>query len=153
MRELSIGDVVERTGVTAPTLRYYEDEGLISADRNAGGHRRYRSDVLRRVGFIRTAKRLGLSLAEIGDALDQLPNSRTPTAADWARLSKRWRSRLDDRIAQLTRLRDELDGCIGCGCLSLDSCALWNPDDAAAELGPGARYLLSEERPAIDRAH
>lgn len=147
IRTLSIGEVADRAGVTAPTLRFYEDRGLIQAERNAGGHRRYRSDVLRRVGFIRTAQRLGLSLSEIGDALDTLPGGRTPTAADWARLSAGWRTRLDDAIATLTRLRDDLDGCIGCGCLSLDSCSLWNPDDTAATLGTGARYLVSDERP------
>jgi len=103
--------------------------------------------VLRRVSFIRTAQRVGLRLDEIAEALSSLPNARTPTANDWDRLASSWRPRLDDQIAVLTRLRDTLDGCIGCGCLSLSACQLWNPDDAAADLGAGPRYLLSDDRP------
>lgn len=147
VKRFSVGEVAQRTGVATSALRFYEDHGLIHADRNESGHRRYHADVLRRVSFIRTAQRVGLSLAEIADALASLPNHRTPTAADWERLASSWRPRLDEQIELITRLRDQLDGCIGCGCLSLTSCGLWNPDDVAATLGTGPRYLLSEERP------
>ncbi len=150
-RLLTIGEVAHRAGIATSALRFYEDAGLIESRRTAAGHRRYRADVLRRVSFIRTAQRVGLSLDEIGAALESLPAKRTPTAADWARLASGWGPRLDDQIAVLTRLRDQLDSCIGCGCLSLDSCGIWNPDDAAADLGTGPRYLLSDERPvALD---
>lgn len=148
VKQMSIGDVAARTGLATSALRYYEAEGLISSERNTSGHRRYSSDVVRRVSFIRTAQRVGVSLEEIGEALASLPNGRTPTARDWDRLASAWRPVLDERIAVLTRLRDQLDGCIGCGCLSLSACGLWNPDDAAASLGTGPRYLLSDERPA-----
>jgi len=147
VKRWSVGEVATRTGVATSALRFYEDHGLIRSERNESGHRRYHSDVLRRVSFIRTAQRVGLSLAEVREALASLPNHRTPTATDWERLASSWRPRLDEQIAVLTRMRDQLDGCIGCGCLSLSSCGLWNPDDAAAELGPGPRYLLSDERP------
>ena len=143
----AIGEVAERAGVATSALRFYEDHGLIDSERNESGHRRYHPDVLRRVSFIRTAQRVGLSLDEIAGALASLPDQRTPTARDWDRLASSWRPRLDEQIALLTRLRDQLDSCIGCGCLSLSSCGLWNPDDAAADLGPGPRYLLSDERP------
>jgi MerR family redox-sensitive transcriptional activator SoxR len=133
--------------VATSALRFYEEHGLIRSERNESGHRRYHSDVLRRVSFIRTAQRVGLSLSDIQDALASLPDARTPTARDWDRLASSWRPRLDDQIALLTRLRDQLDSCIGCGCLSLASCGLWNPGDVAAELGSGARYLLTDERP------
>lgn len=147
MERLSIGSVSERTGVAASALRYYEQEGLIRSERSEGGQRRYARDVVRRVSFIRIAQQLGLGLDEISQALAGLPNDRTPTKADWARLSAAWRPALDERIARLVRLRDDLDSCIGCGCLSLKRCALYNPGDAAASLGTGARYLLSDERP------
>lgn len=147
-RSLAIGEVADRAGVATSALRFYEEHGLIHAVRNTAGHRRYPADVLRRVGFIRTAQRLGLTLGEIADALASLPDGRTPTARDWARLAATWRPRLDERIEVLTRLRDDLDGCIGCGCLSLTACRIWNPDDAAATLGVGPRYLLSDDRPA-----
>jgi MerR family redox-sensitive transcriptional activator SoxR len=147
VKTYSIGEVAQRAGIATSALRFYEDNGLIQSDRNESGHRRYHADVLRRVSFIRTAQRVGLSLADIHEALGSLPDQRTPTAKDWERLASSWRPRLDDQIAVLTRLRDKLDGCIGCGCLSLTSCAIWNPDDAAAELGTGPRYLLSDERP------
>lgn len=147
VKRYSVGEVAARAGVATSALRFYEDHGLIRSERNESGHRRYHADVLRRVSFIRTAQRVGLSLAEIGDALASLPNHRTPTAKDWNRLATSWRPRLDEQIAVLTRMRDQLDGCIGCGCLSLTSCGLWNPDDAAAEMGTGPRYLLSDERP------
>ena len=147
VKRFTIGDVAERAGVATSALRFYEDHGLISSERNAAGHRRYHADVLRRVAFIRTAQRVGLTLEEIREALASLPDGRTPTARDWDRLAASWRPRLDEQIAVLTRLRDNLDGCIGCGCLSLSACRIWNPDDAAAELGTGPRYLLSDERP------
>jgi MerR family redox-sensitive transcriptional activator SoxR len=147
VKRFTVGEIGHRTGVATSALRFYEERGLIQSERNRAGHRRYHADVMRRVSFIRTAQRVGLSLDEIGDALASLPNQRTPTAADWDRLASSWRPRLDEQIALLTRLRDQLDGCIGCGCLSLASCGLWNPDDAAAELGTGPRYLLSDDRP------
>ncbi len=146
-RELTIGQVADRSGVATSTLRFYEEVGLIASERNAGGHRRYRTHVLRRVAFIRTAQLVGLSLDAIAAGLASLPDQRTPTARDWERLARSWQPQLDERIAVLTRLRDQLGACIGCGCLSLDSCGLWNPDDHAHDLGVGARYLLSDERP------
>lgn len=141
---LSIGEVSRRTGVAASALRFYEAEGFLTSVRTAGGQRRFRREVLRRVAFIRIAQRVGLSLTDIGDALATLPDQRTPTKADWARLSRSWRPLLDEQIALLERTRDELTSCIGCGCLSLQSCALYNPGDAAATLGSGARYLLGD---------
>ena len=141
---LAIGDVSERAGVAQSTLRYYEREQLIESSRTAGGQRRYHRDVLRRIAFIRSAQHVGLSLDEIKQALAALPQARTPTAADWRRLSQSWRPRLDHRIAELERLRDRLDSCIGCGCLSLRVCQLSNPDDVAASLGSGPQWLLEE---------
>ena len=146
---LSVGQVSGRTGVAISALRYYEKEGLLRADRTDGGQRRYPREVIRRISFVRIAQQVGLSLEEIREALNALPNDRTPTKADWARLSNAWRSRLDDQIASLVRLRDNLTSCIGCGCLSLKACALYNPDDLAASLGVGARYLISDDRPSI----
>jgi MerR family redox-sensitive transcriptional activator SoxR len=140
-RYLTIGDLACRSGVAPSGLRYYESLGLISATRTAGNQRRYERTVLRRVAFIRTASRLGVPLEQIGAALATLPDGRTPTTEDWGRISRSWRTMLDERIARLEDLRDRLDSCIGCGCLSLDRCGLQNPDDAAASLGPGARYL------------
>lgn len=145
--ELSIGEVADRTGLAVSAIRYYEAEGLISSTRTVGNQRRFHRDTLRRIGFVRAAQRVGLSLDEIATALAGLPTSRTPTRADWSRLSRGWRGRLDEQIRRLEQLRDDLDSCIGCGCLSLDTCALYNPDDAAASLGPGPRYLLGD-RPA-----
>jgi MerR family transcriptional regulator, redox-sensitive transcriptional activator SoxR len=142
---LSIGEVAQRTGLAPSALRFYESRGLISATRRAGGRRHYHREVLRRVAFIRTAQRVGLGLAEIREALDSLPGGRVPTAADWARLSRGWRARLDEQLALLQRLRNDLDSCIGCGCLSLRRCSLYNPQDAAASLGPGPRYLLGDQ--------
>lgn len=142
MDELTIGALSERTGLAASALRYYEDQGLITSTRSAGGQRRYRRDTIRRVSFVRIAQQVGLTLDEIGEALSSLPQNRTPDRQDWERLSRSWRPRLDARIAMLERVRDRLDGCIGCGCLSLDVCRLANPDDTAAERGPGPRYLL-----------
>jgi MerR family redox-sensitive transcriptional activator SoxR len=140
--ELTIGAVSERTGVATSALRYYEAEGLIRSTRSPGGQRRYAREVLRRVSFIRVAQQVGLSLDEIKEALASLPENRTPNHKDWERLSASWRPRIDAQIGMLERLRDRLDGCIGCGCLSLRTCRLVNPDDAAGERGPGPRYIL-----------
>jgi len=141
---LPIGEVAARSGVAASALRFYEDAGLLHAERSAGGQRRFARDTLRRLAFIAAAQRVGLTLEEIRAALATLPDSRTPTVADWTRLSRAWRPRLDEQIEMLIRLRDDLTSCIGCGCLSLKTCALYNPDDAAAGLGSGARYLLGD---------
>jgi MerR family redox-sensitive transcriptional activator SoxR len=143
--DLTIGAVSERSGVAPSALRFYESEGLIHSTRTAGGQRRYARDALRRVSFIRVAQQVGLSLDEIREALASLPQNRTPTARDWQRLSTSWRPRLDHQIAMLERLRDRLHGCIGCGCLSLKFCRLLNPDDQAAERGPGPRYILDDD--------
>jgi len=141
---LSIGEVAARSGIAPSALRFYESEGLVHTSRSDGGQRRYERDVLRRVAFIRVAQRVGLTLDEVRDALATLPDKRTPTARDWARLSRTWRPRLDEQIAMLVSLRDQLTSCIGCGCLSLRACALYNPDDGAAALGTGPRYLLGD---------
>ncbi len=141
---LTIGEVADRTGLAPSALRFYESKGLITAERTAGDQRRYHREVLRRIAFIRVAQRVGLSLDEIDAGLRTLPADRAPTAKEWQRLSARWRGRLDEQIATLERLRDKLSDCIGCGCLSLASCRLYNPDDAAATLGPGPRYLLGD---------
>ncbi|MEL6533235.1 MAG: redox-sensitive transcriptional activator SoxR [Pseudomonadota bacterium] len=144
---LSIGDIAARTGLAVSAIRYYEDEGLVTPWRNAGGRRRYQRSDLRRLSFVMVAQRFGFTLAQIRAELDRLPRHRAPTKADWARISGTFRDQLDDRIAELERMRDTLDGCIGCGCLSLDVCKLYNPDDAAAARGAGPRYLLGD-RPA-----
>lgn len=138
---LTVGEVARRSGFPASALRYYEREGLLEADRTEGGQRRYKRNVLRRLAFIRAARHVGLSLDEIRSSLDALPRSRTPTTQDWTRISKMWRERLNEEIDALIALRDGLDSCIGCGCLSLQRCRLSNPDDVAAKLGPGARFL------------
>jgi MerR family transcriptional regulator, redox-sensitive transcriptional activator SoxR len=145
--DLTIGEVAERSGVATSALRFYEREGLIESTRSAGGQRRFHRDVLRRVAFIRAAQHVGLSLDEIRGSLASLPDNRTPTAADWEKLSRSWRPLLDERIDELNRLRDRLDSCIGCGCLSLRACRLANPHDVAAELGPGPRYLMGNAPP------
>src|SRR5690606_10444979 len=139
--ELGVGELSARSGVAVSALHFYEKKGLIHSLRTAGNQRRYRRDVLRRIAVIKVAQRAGIPLAEIRQALDALPDGRTPTVADWARLSRRWRNDLDARIARLTRLRDSLEGCIGCGCLSLRACPLRNPGDVLAEEGPGPRLL------------
>lgn len=139
---LTIGALSERTGVATSALRFYEAEGLIHSTRTAGGQRRYARSTVRRVSFIRVAQTVGLRLDEIREALASLPEKRTPSEKDWERLARSWRPRLDERIAMLERLRDRLTGCIGCGCLSLKFCRLLNPDDAAAERGPGPRFVL-----------
>jgi MerR family redox-sensitive transcriptional activator SoxR len=138
---LTIGEVAHRSGFSPSALRYYEREGLLHTTRTSGGQRRYERSVLRRLAFIRAARTIGIGLDEVRDGLDRLPDGRTPTRADWAKLSKAWRSRLDERIQALEALRDGLDSCIGCGCLSLQRCRLSNPEDVVAQYGPGARVL------------
>lgn len=138
---LSIGQVSERSGVPHTALRFYEERGLIHAERSAGNQRRYPRAILRRIAFIRSAQRVGLTLEQISEALATLPRDHAPTKADWARLSRGWRAELDTRIDALQRLRDRLTGCIGCGCLSLRTCALNNSDDKLATAGPGAPLL------------
>ena len=140
-KPLTVGEVAERAGVAVSAIHFYERKGLISGWRTSGNQRRYGRAVLRRIAVIRVAQRTGIPLAEVRDALSLLPNERTPTAADWAALSTRWRAELDRRIEALTELRDQLDGCIGCGCLSVTDCPLRNPDDRLAREGPGARLL------------
>ena len=142
---LTIGAVSERTGVSASALRYYEAEGLVHAVRSEGGQRRYHRDVIRRVSFVRIAQEVGLTLGEIKEALASLPEHRTPTQRDWHRLATSWGPRLDAQIAKLQRLRDRLEGCIGCGCLSLQVCRIVNPGDAVAARGPGPRYVLDDD--------
>jgi MerR family redox-sensitive transcriptional activator SoxR len=138
---LSVGQLAARSGVAVSTIHFYESQGLIRGWRNNGNHRRYSRDVLRRVALIKVAQRTGISLADIRKALDSLPRGRTPAADDWKRLSANWRNSLTDRINRLTRLRDQLDGCIGCGCLSLGVCPLYNPGDTLAKQGSGPRIL------------
>jgi len=141
---LTIGDFAARSGVAPSALRYYEREGLIRSTRTTGNQRRYQRTELRRVAFIKIAQQVGVSLDEIRDALAALPENRTPTKADWTRLSARWRKRLEERILLMERLRDQLTGCIGCGCLSLKRCTLINPEDRLAAIGPGPRKLLGD---------
>ncbi|GDY33678.1 redox-sensitive transcriptional activator SoxR [Gandjariella thermophila] len=138
---LTIGQVVQRSGIPHTALRFYEDRGLITSERTAGNQRRYQRGVLRRLAFIRAAQRVGLSLEQIRDALATLPDGRVPTRTDWQRLSRTWRAELDARIDALQRLRDRLTSCIGCGCLSLKTCSLHNADDRFAADGPGAPRL------------
>ena len=144
---IAIGELASRSGIAASALRFYEEQGLIESQRSDSGRRHFARADLRRVAFIVAAQNVGLSLADIRASLASLPEGRTPTAADWARLSSSWRPLLDARIAALTRLRDQLDACIGCGCLSLKKCALYNAEDRAALLGSGPRYLLGDKRP------
>lgn len=139
--ELTVGQVAERSGVAVSALHFYEAQGLISSRRTAGNQRRYPREVLRRVAFIRVSQGVGIPLRRIKAALDQLPDGRTPTRRDWERLSQGWRDDLDDQIGRLQRLRDNLSGCIGCGCLSLAVCKLMNPDDILGRQGPGPRNL------------
>lgn len=146
-QQLSVGQVVERAGVSAPTLRYYESLGLITSARTSGNQRRYPRHILRRVAFVAAGQRVGLSLAQIGALLAQLPAGRSPTQADWTRLAQPWRQMLAARIAELQALQDSLEGCIGCGCLSLERCALFNPGDSAAGEGPGSRWLRQATPP------
>ena len=141
---LGIGEFAERAGVSVATLRFYEERGLLHSTRSSGNQRRYLRAELRRVAFVKAAQHVGLTLTEIEQEMATLPDGRVPTRADWAKLSRSWRPRLDERIAELGRLRDGLDGCIGCGCLSLKSCVLHNPGDRAGRTGSGARYIESE---------
>ena len=143
---LSIGEVADRAGIAHSALRYYEAEGLVHSERTDGNQRRYHRSELRRIAFIRVAQRVGLSLEEIREALATLPASRAPTEKEWAELSRAWRPRLDAQIAVLEGLRDQLDSCIGCGCLSFKVCRLYNPGDIASSRGPGPRYLLGDPR-------
>ena len=145
--ELTIGELSERAGVATSALRFYEAEGLIHATRSPAGQRRFTRDTLRRVSFIRVAQQVGLSLEEIRTALASLPEKRTPNEKDWEKLSRSWRPRIEYQIRMLERLRDRLDGCIGCGCLSLRHCRLLNPEDLAAARGPGPRYVLDDLDP------
>jgi MerR family transcriptional regulator, redox-sensitive transcriptional activator SoxR len=141
---LTIGEISRRSGVAASALRFYEERGLITSERAGSGHRRYPRPVLRRIAFIVFAQRIGLTLEEIGGELAKLPPDRAPTRRDWSRLSSGWSSRIDERIAELERLKAGLTECIGCGCLSLDRCRLANPNDRAAGLGPGPRYWIGD---------
>lgn len=144
---LSIGELAGRSGNAPSALRYYEDLGLIQSERTAGGQRRYRRLTLRRLAFIRVAQRIGLSLDEVRDALAHLPADHAPSAAEWNTVARAWQRRIDEQIAELELLRSKLTGCVGCGCLSLTRCALYNHDDAAAQRGPGPRYLLGDRPP------
>jgi MerR family redox-sensitive transcriptional activator SoxR len=141
---MTIGEVSRRSGVPSSALRFYEERGMIESVRAGSGHRRYPRTVLRRIAFIVFAQRVGLSLDEIGAELAKLPSDRAPTRRDWSRLSRMWSSRIDERIAELERLKAGLGECIGCGCLSLDRCKLANPGDRASRFGPGPRYWVSE---------
>ncbi len=141
---LTIGETAQRSGVAASALRFYETRKLVSSHRGPGNQRRYHRSMLRRISIIKIAQSLGLSLEEIASALETLPENRTPTRRDWEKLSLNWRDQLDARIANLEKLREQLSSCIGCGCLSLKRCALFNPGDRAAARGPGPRYLLGD---------
>ena len=140
-RPLTVGEVAERSGVAVSAVRFYESQGLLKSTRNAGNQRLFARETLRRVAVIKVAQRLGIPLASIHEALKSLPEGRTPTAADWNRLSARWRAELDDRIEKLQQLRNQLSTCIGCGCLSLQDCPLRNPLDSLSQQGPGPRLL------------
>ena len=144
---LTIGDIARRCGVATSALRFYESKGLIESIRTDGNQRRFPRSTIRVVSVIRAAQTIGLTLREIEDALTALPDQRTPTRADWGRMSKEWRNKLDERIAEMQALREDLTDCIGCGCLSLKACVLNNPMDQAADKGPGPRYLLGDDRP------
>ena len=142
---ISIGQMAARTGLAVSAIRYYEVEGLVRPIRTAGGQRQFHRADIRRLSFVRITQQLGFSIAEIREQLDRLPEARTPTKRDWERLAQGFRDELDRRIAAMKALRDNLDGCIGCGCLSLQRCKLYNPDDGARQLGSGPRYLMGNE--------
>lgn len=144
MEDLTIGELAQRAGVATSALRFWESRGLITSERTSGNQRRYVRATLRRVSLIRAAQEAGLTLDQVARALETLPNDHTPTKADWARLSRSWRGQIEQRITELELLRDQLTSCIGCGCLSLKSCGIFNPDDRAAALGNGPRYLLGD---------
>jgi MerR family transcriptional regulator, redox-sensitive transcriptional activator SoxR len=148
---ISIGQLARRSGVAPSALRYYEEQGLIVSMRTPAGHRRFPRHTLRRVAFVMAAQSVGLSLTRIRQALDELPNARTPTNADWAFLARSWLPTINARIAELERLRDGLTSCIGCGCLSLRVCRLYNPEDVAGEKGAGARYLAGDPPPILSK--
>ena len=141
---LTVGQVADRCGIAPSAVRYYDDRGLVRSTRSDGGQRRFERDTIRRIAFITAAQAVGRSLAEITEALETLPARRTPTHDDWNKVASSWRPRLDEQIARLQALRDQLDACIGCGCLSLERCAMYNPLDVAAKLGDGPRYLLGD---------
>ncbi|KCZ83148.1 redox-sensitive transcriptional activator SoxR [Hyphomonas adhaerens MHS-3] len=143
---LSIGDVARRTGLSVSAIRFYESRGLVKPDRRPSGQREFARADIRRLSFILVAQQMGLTIEEIRDVLGQLPEHRAPTKADWTRISQRFRQRLDDHIAMVERLRDRLDGCIGCGCLSLKTCKLYNPDDRARSAGAGPRFVMTGEK-------
>ncbi|MEZ7004687.1 redox-sensitive transcriptional activator SoxR [Streptomyces sp. AD55] len=151
IHELTVGQLAARSGAAVSALHFYESKGLITSRRTSGNQRRFSRDALRRVAFVRAAQRVGIPLATVREALAELPEERTPTRDDWARLSRAWRYELDERIRQLNRLRDHLTDCIGCGCLSLDSCVLSNPDDVFGERRSGSRLLAEPRRPAPGR--
>ena len=143
-QNLSIGRVAARTGLSVSAIRFYEMRGLIAPGRNIGGQRRFQASDIRRLSFILIAQQLGFSIDEISAQLESLPNGRTPTQADWTKMSLDFRQQLDQRIGQLTRLRDRLDGCIGCGCLSLDKCQIYNAEDRARQRGAGPRFVIDD---------
>jgi MerR family redox-sensitive transcriptional activator SoxR len=147
-KPLTVGELAERTGVATSALRFYEERGLLHPERNDSGHRRYPRHLARRVAFIVFAQRVGLTLEEIRAELDKLPMDRVPGREDWDRLTRNWSARIEERIEELKRLKTGLTGCIGCGCLSLESCAILNPGDHLADHGPGPRYWLGDERPS-----
>ena len=143
---LSIGDVARRTGLSVSAIRFYESRGLVKPDRRPSGQREFARADIRRLSFILIAQQMGLTIEEIAGVLGELPENRAPTKADWTRISQRFRKRLDDHIAMVERLRNRLDGCIGCGCLSLKTCKLYNPDDRAQAAGPGPRFVITGEK-------
>lgn len=151
MQEISIGTLARRTGVAVSALRYYETLGILSPERSAGGQRRYPRSDIRKVSFLLAAQKFGFTLPRIQELLATLPHGRAPTARDWAAMSQLFHTELTAQIDALMRLRDKLDGCIGCGCLSLDNCALHNPDDAAGAQGPGARFLIGDQYTSTGR--
>ncbi|KAA9008905.1 redox-sensitive transcriptional activator SoxR [Histidinibacterium aquaticum] len=142
---LTIGDLADRTGLAVSAIRFYETHGIVKPVRNAGGHRRYGRPDIRRLSFAMIAQRLGFPLSEIAAHMAHLPDHRAPSKADWTRISEGFRDRIDERIGELERLRDRLDGCIGCGCLSLETCGLYNPGDRLAERGPGPRKIIDPD--------
>lgn len=143
---VSIGKVAKRTGTSVSAIRFYADEGIVPSIRNSGGHRLFNRSVIRRISFILIAQNLGYSLGQIRSALESLPESRTPTKADWDKLSRQFTKDIDQKIAQLKSLKESLSGCIGCGCLSLKKCRLYNPDDQIHRRGSGPRYLMGDSR-------
>jgi len=142
---ISIGQLAGRTGIAVSAIRFYETQGLVSPERNAGDQRRFLRSDIRRLSFVQIAQQCGFSISQIREQLASLPNGRTPTKADWTKISRNFRAELDTRIETLTNLRNKLDGCIGCGCLSLKSCALYNQQDRAGNLGAGPRYLMGDK--------